>query len=479
MRQAFVRLGFSQQGAVAVVDDQGIDTVDELGVLTDDEIETLCKTIRRPGGTIVNAAGANIPNPGTNISLRAETNMKLAAYWVRYRKKTSRATTPANIMLADVRDIRGLRDWQLHHTALEASDTIIDMKNWPKTVDAIKEYLRGNLGVTGIPLAYVVRENEAVADDPPDGWTTRQEEMIMRAPINNAAGDARTPTFVTDNQRVWDLLSEITRSKECWTYAKTGQRNRDGRVAYLALYNHYLGPNSVDNMANAVERKLMNTTYDGEKKRWNLEKYTTVHTEQHHIARGLRRHGYTGIDPRSEVRYFVDGIKDPSLDAVKTRIMSDARLRSDFDACVTLYRDMIQQKAAQEKKSLNVSMTEMKITDDDKKKKSRKGGVISEDKVEDRYYDSKEYQKLTPEAKLKLKRMRENRGHTPKSKKQKKNPKLSKKDLRNVAKLAAAISGQRDDDQSQGSSDSETEATDNRTNSALTRQSGGRRRSGR
>ena len=168
------------------------------------------------------------------------------------------------------------------------------------------------------------------------------------------------------------------------------------------------------------------------------------------------------------------------MDAVKTRIMSDARLRSDFDACVTLYRDMIQQKAAQEKRSLNVSMAEMKIADDDKKKSKKKGGNISEDQVEDRYYDSKEYQKLTPEAKLKLKRLREARGHTPKAKKQKKNPKMSKKDLWKVAKMVAALSSREgDDDDSQSSSDAETEPTDNRTNSALTRQSGGRRRSGR
>ena len=52
MRQAFVRLGFTQAGAACVVNEQGITTVEELGLLTDDEIEGLCKTIRRPGGTV-------------------------------------------------------------------------------------------------------------------------------------------------------------------------------------------------------------------------------------------------------------------------------------------------------------------------------------------------------------------------------------------------------------------------------------------
>ena len=280
--------------------------------------------------------------------------MKLAAYWLKFCIKTSRVTQPGDIDLPAVRSIRGLRDWEDNHSALEAADNIINTKDWPKTMEAIVELLRGNLGVMGIPLAYVVRENEAVAADPADGWPTQQDEMINRAPIVNAAGN-RTATFITDNQRTWVIISEITRDKECWTYVKVAQRTRDGRMAFWSLYNHYLGPNAVDNMANLAERKLIQTTYDGEKKRWNFEKYMTVHTDAHHTLDGLVRYGYAGIDNRSKVRHFIDGIKTNSLDAVKTRIMSDVGLRNDFEQCVTLYKDMIQQQTAQERKSLNVS----------------------------------------------------------------------------------------------------------------------------
>ena len=476
MRQAFVRLGFTQQGAVAVVNEQGIATLEELGLLTENEIEGLCKTIRRPGGTMVGQGQGNVPNPGTAVSLRAETNMKLAAYWLKFRIKTSRVTQPGDIDLPAVRSIRGLRDWEDNHSALEAADNIINVKDWPRTMEAIIELLRGNLGVTGIPLAYVVRDNEAIAADPADGWPTQQDEMINRAPILNAAGN-RTDTFITDNQRTWVIISEITRDKECWTYVKVAQRARDGRMAFRSLYNHYLGPNAVDNMANTAERKLVQTTYDGEKKRWNIEKYITVHTDAHHTLDGLRRYGYAGIDNRSKVRHFIDGIKTPSLDAVKTRIMSDVRLRNDFDQCVTLYKDMIEQQTAQERKSLNVSEvgTEGKDGQRGGQKKNQRG-MVSADQVEDRYYDAKEYQKLTSEAKQKLKRMREQRGHTPNAKKQKsqtKKFKLNKKDIRSIA---AAISETNiNDDSSQSTSDDETETTSNRTNRNLTRQQGRRR----
>ena len=42
-----------------------------------------------------------------------------------------------------------------------------------------------------------------------------------------------------------------------------------------------------------------------------------------------------------KVRHLMNGIKTKSLDAVKTRIMSDVSLKSDFDGCVTLFKEFI------------------------------------------------------------------------------------------------------------------------------------------
>ncbi|KAI2497284.1 hypothetical protein MHU86_17203 [Fragilaria crotonensis] len=123
-------------------------------------------------------------------------------------------------------------------------------------------------------------------------------------------------------------------------------------MAFLSLYQHFLGPNNVDNMATLAEDKLKNTVYNGEQRRWDFERYVNVHKQQHSIMEGLIEHGYTGIDPRSKVRFLLDGIKTDKFDAVKTRIMSDERLRSDFDACVTLYQDYIRQTSKSKKKEL-------------------------------------------------------------------------------------------------------------------------------
>ena len=64
----------------------------------------------------------------------------------------------------------------------------------------------------------------------------------------------------------------------------------------MALRDHYLGLNNVDNMVSLAEKKLAMTTYTGERRHWTFEKYVTLHKDQHSILEGLTEHGYAGID---------------------------------------------------------------------------------------------------------------------------------------------------------------------------------------
>ena len=91
LRAALTRLDFSAKGAGFITDNQGLDTLDDLKILTNDGIESLCKVVRRPGGTITkpNAGDpgqpATLSNPGEQVLLRAEINLKLACYYLRFK----------------------------------------------------------------------------------------------------------------------------------------------------------------------------------------------------------------------------------------------------------------------------------------------------------------------------------------------------------------------------------------------------------
>ena len=184
MRTAFGRLGLTIEASIAVVDEQGIDTVKNFCCLRDGNIEKLCKIIRRPGGTMPNPnagiAGqpATINNPGVLVSLIGQTNMKLASFWLHYQELTSRLVTPADITLPNLRSIKSLKEWHDNHKSNpDPPEGIVDAANWPKTIESIKEYLKICVGVNGVPLAYVVRKEPTV---PPQTPTPQQTTIQNR-----------------------------------------------------------------------------------------------------------------------------------------------------------------------------------------------------------------------------------------------------------------------------------------------------------
>jgi hypothetical protein len=111
-------------------------------------------------------------------------------------------------------------------------------------MEAIREFFGSVSGGDGVPLAYVVHENVEIplGTYPSEGYITVSEEMIARAAHGNQA-------YVNDSMEVWSYMANITRAHECWTYLKPAQHTKDGRHAFLLLWNHFLRPNNVDNMA--------------------------------------------------------------------------------------------------------------------------------------------------------------------------------------------------------------------------------------
>jgi hypothetical protein len=67
---------------------------------------------------------------------------------------------------------------------------------------------------------------------------------------------------------MWDIMSNICGKQSCFVYIKPALRTRNGRDAYMLLFDHFLGPYNVGNMASAADTKLTDTLYNGKKKRF-------------------------------------------------------------------------------------------------------------------------------------------------------------------------------------------------------------------
>eukprot|EP00978_Attheya_sp_CCMP212_P027943 scaffold94968_cov61-Attheya_sp.AAC.3 len=301
-RQLFVRMRFTNTAAAIITDKQGIDELSEIKILTDSsEIEGLCKVVRRPGGTIPNPNAAVTGQPATvyasgeSISMIAESNLKLASYYLRHQERIGRTViTYAHVDSAAIRVLRDLKQYEKDHVD-PITEPTVDTKDWSATMEAIEEWLRGgHLGVNKVPLAHIVRkemEVPASVDDPSAEYETVFDEMIAHAPIETAVPGTFVASYIEDRRKVWDLMAGLLRDKECLTYVKPHQRAIDGRGGYLEIWNHFLGPNNAGNMATRAERTLDNTSYVGEKRRWNFEKFFSAHKKHHMILANLQADG--------------------------------------------------------------------------------------------------------------------------------------------------------------------------------------------
>ena len=106
------RLDFSAGATNNITNDQGIDNLDELKLLNDNDCENLCKSIRCPGEKVFGQGGVDIPNPGISVSLRANMNLILTTYYLWHLDKISRTICEVNVTLLVVRLIISLKERQ-------------------------------------------------------------------------------------------------------------------------------------------------------------------------------------------------------------------------------------------------------------------------------------------------------------------------------------------------------------------------------
>jgi hypothetical protein len=283
IRTVLERLGFSESAATYLTGNCGIDSLDEIAYLDGiEDVDRKIKGVTYPGGTATTGSGTTrvtSRNNGIPFYIRELANLKLCVYYLKQMERVQRQPIANAINLVLVHNYHGQKR---HEVGFKKTDEEpeINYKYWPRTLEKIKEYLASQYGVTGDTLDYVVRPDIAAkpeAEDPAENYETVDQEMTARAPHTGKY-------FVDDRRKVWDIMSNICGKYSCFVYIKPALRTRNGRDAYMLLFDHFLGPNNVGNMASKAEIKLTGTLYNGEKKRFTWETYVRVHIEQHSVS---------------------------------------------------------------------------------------------------------------------------------------------------------------------------------------------------
>ncbi len=118
---------------------------------------------------------------------------------------------------------------------------------------------------------------------------------------------------------------------------KKFSKTKNGRQVYRTLHTLLLGGQQAVLTRNAICTKLQSFRSEGDCKNFNVGKYVNLHVEQHNHHADLQEYGVLPLAESLKTLWFQDGIRDPSLNAVKASINANRANFTDFDSVKDTY----------------------------------------------------------------------------------------------------------------------------------------------
>lgn len=135
---------------------------------------------------------------------------------------------------------------------------------WDKWKEELETTLSQIIGSHGIPLSYIIREDEAP--------NFRNDVEYETAVIQGVALQGRE--YIQDAEIVHKIiLQNITADSDAYTYVKRLIRNRNGRRSWLALRERYSGDAARQTVINQAKKSLQNLRYKNERS-FTFEKFS-------------------------------------------------------------------------------------------------------------------------------------------------------------------------------------------------------------
>ena len=129
-------------------------------------------------------------------------------------------------------------------------------KMWKEWEEKFVNYLRTHLGVNGVPLAYVIREDE----DPDHDGTFPDfiSQTIACAPLQGE-------TFDADKLAVFNMVVSFTTGQPSGDWIKDTYKYSCGRRSIIALRNHFAGEGNATRQMAEADRLFASLHYKSER----------------------------------------------------------------------------------------------------------------------------------------------------------------------------------------------------------------------
>ena len=390
---------------------EGLETIQDFAEFEKEDVETLCASIRKPGGTIPNPNAGNpgapptIPNPGYPIPAICEKRLISAAYTAKIYAMIGREINMTTMNRERLNKFDAHKKLVDEHEDPERLPQVSKTFGIIKAMDLIPGHLRERLGLEKVALSYIIRKDatppalqaqEDTREKPNSatgpGFDSIMEELIVHAPHSGIA-------FKEDNAKVFQIIQDMIAGTSYESSIKSHQRARSGREAYLALLKHNLGSSKWDKILEDAESYVMKREWNGRNQRFTLRAHIGKHREAHNeMMRASQHVDYELPNEHTRVGRLIKSItsKEPAIVSAITHIQGSTTQREDFETAA----EFLLLTAP----SPSSSSGTHRISAVGKGAKGGKRGP--ETGVELRYYTKKEYSGLSAAEKKELQQLR-------------------------------------------------------------------------
>lgn len=232
------------------------DDFDSCAILSFKDVEEGCKTL----------SALNVNQGQIRLNPSTKRNLKAFVEWG--KGKLIVGENPEDEIFPVGDSMKYIRRQKSHNLFIEKSKTLSEAAKPVTLTESVKwidwyptflNYLRAIPGVNGVPLSYVIRNNEAAApiDDPNVDYL---ENYIRRAHLNGGS-------YEVDNLEVHTYITHFIAGNAVAEAKITahGQQN-DGRADFIALRDHFEGIGINAHEITRAQRTLTGLYYSGEKK---------------------------------------------------------------------------------------------------------------------------------------------------------------------------------------------------------------------
>jgi len=218
------RLDFNNQ-AITALEGFGLDSLEAIYDLTEDDIPAITKELRRTR-TVIKQSSQNF--------------LQALRYWTMRQERLQRNYIPQDFNELVMRT--SLQRWK--NSILKVPDDLVKEPEpfkpntkWREFSEAFTTFLQHTKGQCDFSLSYIIRENDAEEDL---GEATEEDYNTIDA-YEEAIVPLMGPHYDLDNHMVFDSLKSHLLNGPAWTWVQDYDSKRDGRSAWKALQAHFEG----------------------------------------------------------------------------------------------------------------------------------------------------------------------------------------------------------------------------------------------